>query len=75
MNTLHRTQVAKEDRLQRKSPLFIVELSFSSIDGLGGIRKEHLQGTSRPCRFVSLGIRESTCKGQLWLGESLCTPI
>lgn len=45
MNTFLRTQVAKEDRQQKRSPISILELRFPSIDSWGGIRKELLQGT------------------------------
>lgn len=45
INTLLRIQVAKEDRSQKRILLSILELRFPNIDGLGGIRKEHRQGT------------------------------
>jgi hypothetical protein len=62
MNTSLRTQVAREDRLQKRNPFSSLELRFPSFGGLRGIRKEHLQGTELGSYIKCPGIRRAPAR-------------
>ena len=57
-----RTQVAREDRLQKRNPFSSLELRFPSFGGLRGIRKEHLQGTELGSYIKCPGIRRAPAR-------------